>query len=314
MDDPYKLLGVARDATQDQIKSAYRKLARSLHPDVNPGNQQAEEKFKKVSSAYDLLGDPAKRARFDAGEIDASGAEKPRYGFRGGFGEGAGTGAGGRFSDGFRFGNSADDIFAELLRRRSKGRANNWNPFEQGEAGPAKGADAEYSLRIDFAEAVMGTTKRITLPTGKNLDVKVPAGTKDGAKLRLKGQGHAGRNEGSAGDALIEMKVTPHPFFTLEGHDILVTIPVTLPEAVLGGKVTVPTVDGKVTMTIPAGSNSGTVLRLKGKGAPSGKTRGDQLITLKVVLPDRPDSELETFLKSWAGKHPYDVRTKVGMT
>ncbi|PKU26082.1 DnaJ C-terminal domain-containing protein [Telmatospirillum siberiense] len=312
MDDPYKLLGVARDATQDQIKSAYRKLARSLHPDVNPDNKQAEEKFKKVSSAYDLLGDQAKRARFDAGEIDASGAEKPRYGYRGGFGDGAASG--GRSSDGFRFGNSADDIFAELLRRRSKGRAGGWNPFESDEASPTKGADAEYSLRISFTESVMGTTKRITLPTGKNLDVKVPAGTKDGAKLRLKGQGHPGRSNGPAGDALIEMKVESHPFFSRDGNDILATVPVTLPEAVLGGKVTVPTVDGKVTLTIPAGSNSGTVLRLKGKGAPHGKARGDQLVTLKVVLPEPPDGELESFLKSWTAKHPYDVRSKVGMS
>lgn len=312
MDDPYKLLGVARDATHDQIKSAYRKLARSLHPDVNPDNKPAEEKFKKVSSAYDLLGDEAKRARFDAGEIDASGAERPRHAYRNSYTDGT---AGSRFSENFRFGNSADDIFAELLRRRSKGRAGNWNPFESDEsAAPTKGADAEYSLKISFPEAVMGTTKRITLPTGKNLDVKVPAGTKDGAKLRLKGQGHPGRGSAPAGDALIEMKVEAHSFFSREGNDILATVPVTLPEAVLGGKVTVPTVDGKVTLTIPPGSNSGTVLRLKGKGAPSGKTRGDQLVTLKVVLPDQPDSELESFLKSWGSKYPYDVRTKVGMS
>jgi DnaJ-class molecular chaperone len=306
VDDPYKLLGVARDATQDQIKSAYRKLARHLHPDVNPDNKQAEEKFKKVSGAYDVLGDPAKRARFDAGEIDASGAERQRHAYRGA--------QRGGFNEDFRFNNSADDIFAELLRRRSKGRAGSWNPFETDDpAASAKGSDAEYSLKISFPEAVMGTTKRITLPTGKNLDVKVPAGTKDGAKLRLKGQGHPGRGTAVAGDALIEMKVEPHPFFSSDGSDILVTVPVTLPEAVLGGKVTVPTVDGKVTLTIPPESNSGTVLRLKGKGAPTGKTRGDQLVTLKVVLPDHPDSELENFLKSWSGKYPYDVRTKAGM-
>jgi DnaJ-class molecular chaperone len=312
VDDPYKLLGVARDATHDQIKSAYRKLARSLHPDVNPDNKPAEEKFKKVSSAYDLLSDPAKRARFDAGEIDASGAERGRHSYRSSQSDGT---SGSRFSDGFRFGNSADDIFAELLRRRSKGRGGQWNPFETDESSaPTKGSDAEYSLKISFPEAVMGTTKRITLPTGKNLDVKVPAGTKDGAKLRLKGQGHPGRGGAAAGDSLIEMKVEAHPFFSREGNDILVTVPITLPEAVLGGKVTVPTVDGKVTLTIPPGSNSGTVLRLKGKGVPNGKVRGDQLVTLSVILPDRPDGELEEFLKSWSGKYPYDVRTKAGMS
>ncbi|MDR3441181.1 J domain-containing protein [Telmatospirillum sp.] len=310
MDDPYKLLGVARDATHDQIKSAYRKLARSLHPDVNPNNKQAEERFKKISAAYDLLGDEKKRARYDAGEIDGSGTERARRSYRS-YSEDPGAG---KFSDGFRFGNSADDIFAELLRRRSKGRSAGWNPFEQGdEKSPTKGADADYSLKISFPESVMGTTKRITLPTGKHLDVKVPAGTKDGAKLRLKGQGHPGRGASPAGDALIEMKVEAHPFFSRDGNDILATVPITLPEAVLGGKVTVPTVDGKVTLTIPPGSNSGSVLRLKGKGAPNGKTRGDQLVTLSVVLPERADSELESFLKSWSAKNPYDVRTKVGM-
>ena len=304
------MLGVARDATQAQIKSAYRKLARSLHPNLNPGNAQAEEKFKKLSVAYDLLGDAAKRARFDAGEIDASGAERPRQSYRS-YAEG---GAGGKYSEGFRFGNNADDIFAELLRRRSKGRTNTWSFFDQDEPEmPLKGTDAQYSLRIDFAEAVMGATKRITLPTGKHLDVKVPPGTKDGATLRLKSQGNPGRNSGTTGDALIEIKVEPHPFFSRDGDDIVVTVPVTLPEAVLGGKVTVPTIDGKVTLTVPPGSNNGTVLRLKGKGAPMRGGRGDQLVTLKVVLPDRPDAELEEFLRSWTSKYPYDVRSKAGM-
>lgn len=309
MDDPYKLLGVARDATQDQIKSAYRKLARNLHPDVNPDNKQAEEKFKKVSAAYDLLGDQAKRARFDAGEIDASGTERARHAYRGAHSGAHSAG----FNESFRFGNSADDIFAELLRRRSKGRSGAWDPFQTDDPTPTKGADAEYSLKVSLPEAVMGTTKRITLPTGKNLDVKVPAGTKDGAKLRLKGQGHPGRGNAPAGDALIEMNVEDHAFFSRDGTDIIVTVPITLPEAVLGGKVTVPTVDGKVTLTIPPGSNSGAVLRLKGKGAPNGKGRGDQLVKLTVVLPDQLDSELESFIKTWGEKNPYDVRTKLGM-
>jgi len=309
VDDPYKILGVARSATQDQIKSAYRKLARTLHPDLNPGNKQAEEKFKKLSSANDLLSDPAKRARFDAGEIDATGAERARQSYRN-YAEG---GAGGKYSDGFRFGDNADDIFAELLRRRSKGRRGGGGGFFDEEDEPLRGSDAQYSLKVTFPEAAIGATKRITLPTGKHLDVKVPAGTKDGATLRLKGQGNPGRSSGDAGDALIEIKVEAHPFFTAEGHDVLVTVPVTLPEAVLGGKVTVPTVDGKVVLSIPPGSNSGSVLRLKGRGIPHGKARGDQLVTLKVVLPDRPDTDLETFLRGWAEKHPYDVRAKLTM-
>ncbi len=311
MDDPYKVLGVARDATKDQIKSAYRKLARSLHPDLNPGNKASEEKFKKVSVAYDLLGDAAKRARFDAGEIDATGAERARHSYRN-YAEG---GAGGKYNENFHFGSNADDIFAELLRRRSKGRDKPWSFFEQeGDELPLKGADAQYSLKITLPEAVMGATKRITLPIGKSLDVKVPPGSKDGATLRLKGQGNPGRAGGPAGDALIELKVAPHPFFTRIGNDILITLPVTLPEAALGAKVTVPTIDGKVTLSIPPGSNSATVLRLKGKGAPAGKTRGDQLVTLSVMLPDSIDSDLADFLRGWAERHPYDLRTRLGMS
>lgn len=301
MDDPYKTLGVARDASQEQIKSAYRKLARKLHPDLNPDNRQSEEKFKKVSGAYDLLGDPAKRARFDAGEIDANGTERARQSHR--------PGGGG---EAFHFGNNADDIFAELLRRRGKGRSKPWSFFDQDEPAAAKGADQQYSLKITLSEAVMGATKRITLPNGKSLDVKVPPGSKDGATLRLKGQGNKVLG-GASGDALVELKVEPHPFFTREGDDILLTLPVTLGEAVLGGKITVPTIDGKVTLNIPAGANSGTTLRLKGKGVPSGSGRGDQRVTLKVMLPDPGDSALEDFVRKWSSQHPYDVRSKLGI-
>ena len=308
MDDPYKTLGVARDAGQDQIKQAYRKLARTLHPDLNPGNRQAEEKFKKLSGAYDLLGDPAKRARFDAGEIDASGAERARHSYRA-YAEG-----GGKYSDAFHFGNNPDDIFAELLRRRGKGRAKSW-PFSGGddEAPTARGGDQQYTLKLSLPEAVVGATKRVSLPNGKSLDVKVPPGSKDGATLRLKGQGGAGRVGGPAGDALIELKVEAHAFFTREGDDILLTLPVTLPEAVLGAKVTVPTIDGKVTLTVPAGASSGATLRLKGKGAPGPQGRGDQLVTLKVMLPNAPDHELEEFMRKWQTAHAYDVRGKLGL-
>lgn len=309
MDDPYKTLGVARDATPDQVKKAYRKLARTLHPDLNPGNSQAEEKFKKVSVAYDLLGDPAKRARFDAGEIDASGAERPRHSYRA-----YAEGGGGKYSDNFHFGSNADDIFAELLRRRGKGRTQTW-PFGEGDDQPRamRGGDQQYTLKLSLPEAVMGATKRISLPNGKSLDVKVPPGAKDGATLRLKGQGGAGRSGGPAGDAMIELKIEPHPFFTRDGDDILITLPVTLPEAVLGGKVTVPTIDGKVTLSVPANSNSGTTLRLKGKGAPAGQGRGDQLVTLKVMLPDAADRELEDFMRKWQSAHPYEVRSKLDL-
>jgi DnaJ-class molecular chaperone len=314
LDDPYKVLGVSRDATADQIKTAYRKLARSLHPDLHPNDKQAEDKFKKVGSAYDLLGDPKKKARFDAGEIDANGSEQRG---RGRARSGASAGGGGGFGGfgGFGFGGeSAQDIFDELLRRKDKGRQKGWSPFDdQPGMAAAAGGDAHFTLKITFAEAALGATKRITLTSGKNLDVKVPPAAKDASTLRLKGQGHAGRGGGAAGDALIEIKVEPHPFFQRQENDVVITVPVTLGEAIGGTKITVPTVDGKVAVTIPPGANSGTTLRLKGKGAGPAGARGDQLVTLKVMLPDRADDELADFLKKWESKHPYDVRKKEGM-
>ena len=315
MDDPYKVLGVSRDATADQIKTAYRKLARSLHPDLHPNDKQAEDKFKKVGSAYDLLGDAKKKARFDAGEIDANGSEQRGRGrARSGASAGGGGGGFGGFG-GFGFGGeSAQDIFDELLRRKDKGRQKGWSPFDdQPGMAAAAGGDAHFSLKITFAEAALGATKRITLTSGKNLDVKVPPAAKDASTLRLKGQGHAGRGGGAAGDALIEIKVDAHPFFQRQENDVVINVPVTLGEAIGGAKITVPTVDGKVAVTIPPGANSGTTLRLKGKGAGPAGARGDQLVTLKVMLPDRADDELADFLKKWESKHPYDVRKKEGM-
>ena len=313
MDDPYKVLGVSRDATPDQIKTAYRKLARGLHPDLHPNDKQAEDKFKKVGAAYDLLGDAKKKARFDAGEIDANGSERGRTRTRSGASAGGGGGFGGFGGFGFG-GESAQDIFDELLRRKDKGRSKGWSPFDdQPGMAPAAGGDAHFSLKITFAEAALGATKRITLTSGKNLDVKVPPAAKDASTLRLKGQGHPGRGGGPAGDALIEIQIAPHPFFKREGDDVILDLPVTLAEAIGGAKVTVPTIDGKVAVTIPPGANSGTTLRLKGKGAGASGARADQLVTLKVMLPDRADDELADFLKKWESKHPYDVRKKEGM-
>lgn len=308
MKDPYQVLGVARTASADEIKKAYRKLARSMHPDLNPGNKQAEDRFKEISAAYDLLSDPVKKARYDRGEIDASGNERPRHHYRS---HAAGSGAGGfggfsgRFRDFDAGGFDADDILSDIFGRRTSSRAR----------GPARGANQHYSLTVSFVDAALGATKRITLPMGKSLDVRIPPGSEDGQTLRLKGQGAPGAGGGPAGDALIELTVEPHPFFTRDGHDIHLDLPVTLPEAVLGAKVTVPTLEGRVALTIPPASNTGTTLRLKGKGIPrSGQQRGDQYVRLKVVLPDKPDAELQEFLKAWRRKHDYDVRGKAGIT
>jgi DnaJ-class molecular chaperone len=292
--DPYETLGVKRDATQDQIRAAYRKLAKKLHPDLNPGNKKAEERFKSITAAYDLVGDPDKRVRFDNGEIDASGAERPREQFYRDF---QGAEAGGHaYGGGRAYEDLGDvgDIFGELFGNRAKARG----------AFRMRGADARYSLSIDFLEAVTGATRRITLPDGETLDVTIPPGTEDGQVLRLRGKGSKGVGDGPPGDALIAIEVRPHPFFTRKGDDIELELPVTLAEAVLGARLDVPTPSGPVRMTVPKGANSGTRLRLKGKGVTkAGGKSGDEYVTLKVILPEAPDAELEDFVRGWsAGK------------
>jgi DnaJ-class molecular chaperone len=317
--DPYAVLGVARGATADEIKQAYRALARELHPDLNPGDRRSEERFKEVSAAYDFLSDVARRGQYDRGEIDATGApRRPARGAGRGGGRG-GAGQGGGRAGGFAFGDDADDILSELLRRRDRARTN-WGGGGGGagaggwtESGPVRsGQDAHHSLTVGFVEAAAGATKRVTLVTGKSLDVRIPPGSVDGQSLRLKGQGHPGGTGGPAGDAFIDIRVQPHPYFSRRDLDVLVDLPVSLQEAVLGAKVTVPTIDGKVTLTVPPGSNSGAVLRLKGKGIAGPKARGDQLVTLTVVLPD-DDAELKKFVEKWGPHHGYDPRGKAGM-
>ncbi len=302
--NPYEVLGVKPEATAEQIRDAYRKLAKKHHPDLNPGNKQAENRFKEIASAYDLLSDAEKRARFDRGEIDATGAERPEYAhsrYRG-FAEGA---PGERYEFHAAEGmapEDIDDLFA-FFGRGSRG------------GGPVRmrGADQHFALTVDFLTAINGTRQRLSVSPDKSLEVNIPAGVRDGQILRLAGQGAAGLNGGPPGDALIEIRVAPHPFFGREGDDIHLDLPVTLGEAVLGGKVTVPTPSGAVTMTIPANSNSGRVLRLKGKGAPRGDgARGDQYVTIRVMLPEGGEPELAQFLRQWSAKHPYDPRR--GMT
>jgi DnaJ-class molecular chaperone len=307
MTDLYKTLGVRKTADAEEIKRAYRKLAKQLHPDLNPDNAEVEQRFKEVSHAYAILSDPEKRKRYDAGEIDASGQERMQ---RGGFHRSyAGSGAGEKYQH-FEFGGAeAGDIFSELFGfgRRGPGR---------GGAARQRGADVTYRLSIDFLEAARGGRKRVQLGDGKTIDVAIPAGTEDGQSLRLKGKGMPGANGGPAGDGLIEIQVAPHRFFTRQGSDIHLELPITLAEAVLGATVQVPTIEGKVSMKVPAGANSGTTLRLKGKGvaAAQGRAAGDQYVKLKIVLPEKPDAELRRFVEDWEKTHAYDPRAKSGMT
>ena len=305
MTDPYKTLGVAKDASQDDIRKAYRTLAKKHHPDLNPGNKSSEEKFKAISTANDLLSDPEKRARFDRGEIDASGeaqAERPSYRR---YADMGGMGAGARYTNAPNGG--MGDIFADLFSQM-----NERGGGSRGSAGATAGRDANYSLTVDFLDSVRGAQQRLTLPDGRTLDVRVPAGLEDGQTLRLRGQGLEGLPGGTRGDALIEVHVTPHRYFRREGDDILLDLPITLKEAVLGGRVTVPTVTGSVTVTVPPRSDSGRVLRLRGRGVPARGTRpaGDELVTLRVVLGDA-DEKLEAFLRSWSPAKETDPRAGI---
>jgi DnaJ-class molecular chaperone len=283
--DPYQTLGVKKNASQEEIQKAYRQLAKKHHPDLNPGNKQAEEKFKEVSAAYDLLGDADKRARFDRGEIDEQGTEQPRQRFYRDFADDSHAYAN---DAGFADFAGAEDIFSQFFNR--EGRANI----------RMRGSDVRYSLPLDFLDAINGGKRQIALPDGSTLDVTIPPGTRDGQILRLRGKGRPGVNGGPAGDALIEIEVLPHRVFTLKGDDIHAELPISLREAVLGGKVKAPTPSGSVAVTVPKWSNTGTVLRLKGKGAPRPDgSKGDEFLTLKVMLPEKPDPELERFVAQW---------------
>jgi DnaJ-class molecular chaperone len=286
--DPYRTLGVKRDASQEDIQKAYRRLAKKLHPDLNPGNKKAEEEFKDVSAAYDLLGDPDKRARFDRGEIDASGAERAPHGFYRDYSERGGTSNPYTSDAGFADFAGDEDIFAQFFGRG--GRAN----FRM------RGQDSVYRLDLDFLDAINGGKRQVTLPDGEALDVAIPPGTHDGQILRLRGKGRPGIGGGTAGDALIEIQVRPHPVFIRKGDDIYIELPISLKEAVLGGKARAPTPSGPVSVNIPKWSNTGSVLRLRGKGVPRPDgSHGDEYVTLKIMLPEKPDPELERFVASW---------------
>jgi DnaJ-class molecular chaperone len=301
--DPYTTLGVNKNATQNDIQKAYRRLAKKLHPDLNPGNATAEEKFKEVSAAYDLLSDPEKRARFDRGEIDASGNERPRQQYYRDFADQNGwsnyTSSSG-FSD---FGDYAgtEDILSEIFGRSG------------GASRRRRGQDVRYHLDLSFLDAVNGGKQSIVLPDGTTLDVNIPPGTRDGQILRLKGKGRPAPADGPPGDALIEISVLPHPFFTRKGDDIYLDLPISLKEAVLGARIRVPTPGGAVAAAVPKWSNTGRVLRLRGRGVPRADgSKGDEYVTLKLMLPEKPDPKLEAFVAEWQPAE-YSPRQSMGV-
>ncbi len=297
---PYEVLGVGRGASADEIRKAYRKLAKQLHPDLNPGKPEAEARFKAVAAAYDLLSDPDKKARYDRGEIDETGAERPRYSYRP-HAEGA---QGRKYApQGEMDAADLEDLFAMFGARAAGGGRR-----RPGETMSMPGGDRLYSLTVDFVEAATGARKRLSLAPDAALDVTIPAGIAEGQVLRLKGKGDPGFGGGPPGDALIEVHIAPHPFFRRDGDDIRMELPVSLAEAVLGGRVTVPTVAGPVTMTIPKGSDAGAQLRLRGKGVQRKGREGDQYVTLKIVIGDAGDAELAKFLEGWSARHRSDPR------
>ncbi len=298
--DPYSTLGVARGASEKDIKSAYRKLAKELHPDKNSKNPKATERFSEVTSAYDLLSDKTKRGQFDRGEIDAQGNPAMPPGFGGGYGGGPGRGQGG-----FGGGETIDlgDIFGGMF-----GGGGGFGGGGRGRAAP-KGANLQYRLAVPFADAATRAAQRITLGDGKTIDLKLPAGVEDGTQMRLGGKGEPG--PGGNGDALVTILIEPHPVFIRDGDNIRLDLPIALDEAVRGAKVKVPTVEGAVMLTIAPGSSSGKVLRLKGRGfTRKDGTRGDQLVNLEIMLPE-DDTDLASRLEGWQDSRP--LRAKLGV-
>lgn len=286
MRDPYSILGVSKNASPGAIKKEYHRLARNSHPDSNPSDARAETRFKEISSAYDILSNPTRRKKFDAGEIDANGNERKTYG----------AGFGTRPSN-----NTA---------KRNKSRFDNFFKDRQRKTSiRAKGANVTYTLQVPFIEAVLGANKTVRMANNKSLKVSIPPATEDGQVLRLKGQGMNGSNGGGDGDALVEIKVSPDAVFTRKEKDIFSEIPVSIDEAVLGGKIEAETIHGIVSLKIPENSNSGTRLRLKGRGI---KTKdgnvGDQYVTLKVMLPEKQDKSFVDFIRKWVKKNPYNAR------
>jgi len=305
MKDPYEALGLSKTATDAQIKAAFKKLARKHHPDLRPGDATAIARFKEISAANDLLKDPETRRRFDAGEIDATGAERPPQPFYRDYAEGPGHAAEDGFAD-----NAAME---EFLARAFGGQRGGGQRSGPRETLRARGQDVSYALPVPFLDAANGAARTITLADGKTLQVSIPEGAEDRQMLRLKGQGMPGYGGGPMGDAYVELHIEPHAFFHRKDDNIHVDVPVTLREAVLGARIDVPTVSGPVAMTIPKGSNTGSVLRLRDRGLRNRKTgqRGHQFITLRVMLPTAPEPELAALLDGWTPRNPANPRKEM---
>jgi DnaJ-class molecular chaperone len=319
MRDPYEVLGVPRSANAAAIKSAYRKLAKKHHPDSNKGDPKAAARFAEINSANEILGDEDKRKQFDRGEIDAEG--KPRFqGFPGGGGPRGRAGPGGFESYTFRSGGAGpgggafEDILNSMFgggMRGARPGAGGGAQFDFDTGGIGLDLDVNVAMSVSLEEAVKGGEKRVRLPTGKELNVKIPAGVVEGQQIRLRGQGESAQGH-PPGDLLITINIAPHPYFKIEGADLRIDLPVTLYEAVLGGKVRVPTLGNAVELSVPKNTSSGRTFRLKGKGLPKPGGTGDLLVTIRIMLPDGNDAELEALMEKWRDQHPYNPRSGLG--
>ena len=327
MRDPYEVLGVSKSASPEDIKKAYRKLAKKLHPDANKKDPKAANKFAELNGAYEIVGDDDKRKAFDRGEIDAEG--KPRFqgfeGFGGRPGAGPFGGREGNFEsftwgpDGFRRtttrgsrasgGGSFEDILSSMFGVRTRGGGANFEAEDIGSA--IRGQDVTATATITLNEAVHGGTRRLELPIGKEIEFKIPPGIADGQQIRLKGQGMPAPHGGPPGDVLITVSIAPHPLFKVDGQNLRLELPIALHEAVLGAKVRAPTLDGAVELAVPPNTSSGRTFRLKGKGLP-GNTPGDLFVTVRIILPDGKDADLEELMTRWRETKPYDPRSGMG--